>query len=41
MLARVDALQRTAYSPDRGTADPQACKQAAANGGYWGPWVGM
>lgn len=40
LLARVDALQASVWSPDRGAPDPAAC--AAAEGrykGYWGPWV--
>jgi len=40
MLARVDELQATIFSPDRGGTDPAAC--AAALGVYgdnWGPWL--
>ena len=40
MLARVDELQTTVYSPERGTKDPQACQVAKGRGGYWGPWIG-
>ena len=40
MLARVDALQATVYSPVRGAmASPRACKVAGENGGYWGPFL--
>ena len=40
MLARVDELQRSVYSPDRGDVDAGACEQALGpNGGYWGPWL--
>jgi hypothetical protein len=31
---------QTVFSPDRGSgAQGAACAQAAANGGYWGPWL--
>lgn len=39
MLARVDALQQTVYSPVRGEVDPLACETAIENGYYWGPFV--
>lgn len=41
MLARIDELQQTVYSPVRGwRADPAACEQAlGANDGFWGPWL--
>lgn len=38
MLGRIDELQATVYSPDRGKEDPRACAVAKANGGYWGPF---
>ena len=40
MLARVDALQATVYSPVRGDNDPRACDAAISRyGGYWGPFL--
>ena len=39
MLARVDALQETVYSPVRGAEAARACEVAAENGGYWGPFL--
>ena len=41
MLARVDELQRSVYSPKRGTEkDPKACDAALDRyNGYWGPWL--
>ena len=40
MLARIDELQKTVYSPKRGSKDDAACKAAEGQyGGYWGPWV--
>eukprot|EP00947_MAST-08B_sp_MAST-8B-sp1_P005442 g5442.t1 len=40
MLARVDKLQGSVYSPDRGKTDPAACAQATGpNKGFWGPFV--
>lgn len=40
MLARVDELQKSVFSPDRGSVDFQACKVAnSQHGGFWGPWV--
>ena len=40
MLARVEALQPTVYSPVRETtASPRACEVAASQGGYWGPFL--
>ena len=40
MLARVDALQKTVYSPVRGTKDARACKDAQGEyHGYWGPFA--
>ena len=39
MLRRMDELQSTAFSPDRGPVDPGACDAAVARyGGWWGPW---
>ena len=41
MLARMDTLQATVYSPVRGRASPRACKAATTRyGGYWGPFLG-
>ena len=39
MLGRVDALQQTVYSPDRGKTDERACVVAKENEGYWGPFL--
>ena len=40
MLARIDELQQTVYSPKRGSKDEDACKAAEGKYlGYWGPWV--
>jgi len=40
MLARVDELQQTVYSPVRGSKDKQACTVAEEDyKGYWGPFV--
>lgn len=42
LLARVDELQKTVYSPNRGLANKGACKKAESSyKGYWGPWVGV
>jgi hypothetical protein len=40
MLARIDELQGSVFSPERGDIDPMACTQAiSVYGGYWGPWL--
>ena len=39
MLRRIDELQLTVYSPDRGDKQEAACEAAIARGYYWGPWV--
>ena len=40
MLSRIDDLQESVFSPDRGETDPAACDSAVTiNGGYWGPWI--
>jgi hypothetical protein len=39
MLARVDVLQASVYSPVRGHKDPAACARAADRGYYWGPFL--
>jgi hypothetical protein len=36
MLLNVSA---TFFNPDRGVGDQAACKQAEANGNYFGPWL--
>ena len=37
-VARAD--ETTAFNPDRGQADPDACKMAMGQyGGFWGPFV--
>ena len=38
MLQRIDVLQKSVYSPDRGKADPHAC-EVAEQRGYWGPFL--
>ena len=40
LLARIAAANATLFTPDRGTADPLACKAALGKwGGFWGPWL--
>jgi len=39
MLARLDEVQGTVYSPDRGTINKAACEQVKTNEGYWGPFI--
>ena len=39
MLNRLDEIQSTVYSPNRGSMNENACKQAAINGNYWGPFM--
>jgi arylsulfatase I/J len=40
MLARMAELEKSAFSPDRGTEDPLACKRFLDRyGGFYGPWV--
>jgi hypothetical protein len=39
MTARIHALNRTCFSPRRGTPSPQGCATALAQGGFWGPFV--
>ena len=40
MLAELEQLEATVWSPDRGTdADGLACRAAEANGGFWGPFL--
>jgi arylsulfatase I/J len=42
MLARIDSLQRSVFSPDRGEDDGRACAMGTgAYGGYWGPFTGF
>ena len=42
MLASIDKMQGTVYSPDRGVADKRACEVAESRyDGYWGPFVGV
>jgi arylsulfatase B len=36
LLARVDSLQKTVYSPKRGYKNVAACEAAVKNGYYWG-----
>ena len=39
MLARMEEIEATAYVPNRGTDTGEACKAAAARGGYFGPFL--
>lgn len=39
MLARLDEIQLTTYSPDRGQKSPRACEAASKRGFYWGPFL--
>jgi len=40
MIARINTLQKTAYSPDRGSEDKRACEMATGKyGGFWGPYI--
>ena len=42
MLKRLSELDATVFDPNRGSPDHDGvCKQAAANGGYFGPWLGV
>jgi len=40
LLARLDEIQLTVYSPDRGRKSPRACEAASKRGYYWGPFLG-
>jgi len=40
MLARMDEVQQTVYSPKRGSKEALACETANSKYfGYWGPWL--
>jgi len=40
MLVSLKAHRATVFAPDRGKADPEACRIGMeAHGGHWGPWV--
>ena len=39
MLARMDEIEGTVYTPDRGTDTGEACAAALARGGYFGPFL--
>jgi arylsulfatase B len=41
MLARLDVMQQTVYSPNRGKKSKQACEQAKERGWYSGPFLGI
>ena len=42
MKARIAEINATAFSPQRGTADPSGCEVALQRyGGFWGPFVGL
>ncbi len=39
LLDRLREWSKTYFNPDRGDADPKACKQLKKNGGFYGPWL--
>lgn len=39
LLQRVDELQQSVYSPNRGSKDRGACAKAHEQQGFWGPWL--
>ena len=39
LLARMDEVQQTVFSPSRGATDPRACEMALKRHGFWGPFV--
>lgn len=39
LLQRVDELQQSVYSPNRGSEDRGACAKAHEQQGFWGPWL--
>jgi len=40
MLAEIDDIQETVFSPHRGVEDEAACEKALGEyGGFWGPWL--
>lgn len=40
LLAKVEEVEKTVYSPSRGASDPRACDMALNNySGFWGPFV--
>jgi len=42
MKARMEEIEKTLFSPNRGSADPRACDAAANNYNYhWGPWINV
>merc|ERR1711939_414641 len=41
MKARLAELNVGLFKPNRGDADPAACKQIKTNGGFYGPWIDM
>lgn len=41
MLARLDEVQQTVYSPIRGKKSKRACEKAKERGWYWGPFLGI
>lgn len=41
MQQQLDELNKANFNPDRGRGDPRACTQAVANGGFYGPFVGL
>jgi len=37
---RLNQIEQTVFSPDRGKVDPEACVAADGKyGGFWGPWL--
>ena len=39
MLAEMDQVQTTVFSPERGANNPAACDAAKKYGGFWGPFI--
>jgi len=39
MQDRLAELNKNNFNPDRGEPDQQACVQAAASGGFYGPFI--
>ena len=39
LQGKLAAANRGIFSPNRGGFDARACAAAAANGGYWGPFL--
>ena len=39
LLARMDEVEKTVWSPNRGKTDPRACEWGLKRGGFWGPFI--